>query len=183
MLAVADWAIGSDTQSARFRHEGGFIAFGESMGAATVLQYASLDPRLDAVIADCPYSSAVAELRSRLGAAMIVPGIRDLVVSAADAFCRRFEGFSLRSVNPDKAILETDVPMLFIHGLEDGFVPWSMSVAMSESRKRRLPGAITELLLVSGAKHAQSIRADRSRYVEVLRDFLAEALGARARGF
>jgi uncharacterized protein len=176
LLAVADWALGNDTRSARFPHEGGFIAYGESMGAGTVLQYAPLDPRLDAVIADCPYSSAVGELRARLGASLVPPGVRDLVILVADAFCRALEGFSLRDVNPEASILETEVPILFVHGLEDGFVPWSMSVAMSESRKRRLPNAITELLLVPGAKHAQSIRADRSRYVEVLRDFLAEAL-------
>jgi pimeloyl-ACP methyl ester carboxylesterase len=179
LLAVADWALGSDSSPARFPHEGGFVAYGESMGAGTVLQYAALDPRLDAVIADCPYSSAVGELRARLGAALVPPGVKALVVLVADAFCRRLEGFSLKDVSPETAILETEVPILFVHGLEDGFVPWSMSVAMSESRKRRLPDAITELLLMPGAKHAQSIKADRSRYVEVLRDFLAEALKAK----
>jgi uncharacterized protein len=147
LKAVADWCL------ARFAHEGGFVVFGESMGAATVLQYAPLDPRLDAVIADCPYSSATAELEHRLKAAMVPPGFRALVVLAADAFCRRLEGFSLRDADPSRSILETDLPILFIHGLEDRYVPWRMSVVMAETRRRRLPRAATELLLVPGARH------------------------------
>jgi pimeloyl-ACP methyl ester carboxylesterase len=170
LKSVADWAL------SRFPHGGGFAVFGESMGAATVLQYASLDPRLDAVIADCSYSSAVDELKYRLKSAMVPPGIRGLVVRVADAFCRRLEGFSLRYADPARAILETEVPMLFIHGLEDRYVPWSMSVVMAETRRRRLSEAVTELLLMPGAKHAQSIRADRGRYADALRDFLEAAL-------
>jgi len=170
LLAVADWALG------RFPSDGGFIVFGESMGAATVLQYAPLDPRLDAVIADCPYSSALGELKYRLRAVAVPPGLCSLVALVADALCRKLEGFSLRDANPEAAILETEVPILFIHGLEDRYVPYSMSLLMAESRKRKLPGAITELLLVPGARHAQSIRADKEIYAERLREFLGAAL-------
>jgi uncharacterized protein len=173
LKAVADWAL------ARFPHEGGFVAFGESMGAASVLQYAPLDPRLDAVIADCPYSSAVAELDHRLRASMVPPGFRRLVILAADAFCRRLEGFSLREADPGQAILETGIPIFFIHGLDDSYVPWRMSVVMAETRRRRLPDAITELLLVPGARHVASVSADRPRYTAALREFLKEALADR----
>jgi pimeloyl-ACP methyl ester carboxylesterase len=184
LKAVADWAFArfARGQSAGGRDAGSrsssthFVVFGESMGAAAVLQYAPLDPRLDAVIADCPFSSAIDELKYRLKSAMVPPGIRALVVLVADAFCRRLEGFSLREADPSRAILETDIPILFIHGLEDRYVPWRMSVVMAETRRRRLPDAVTELLLMPGAKHAASIRADRARYAEALSDFLEEAL-------
>ncbi len=183
LKAVADWSF------ARFGRgvdgSGGagvplasprFIAFGESMGAATVLQYAPLDPRLDAVIADCPYSSAIGELDHRLKAAMVPPPFRSLVIRVADALCVRYEGFSLRDADPSRAILETNIPMLFIHGLEDRYVPWRMSVVMAETRRRRLPKAVTELLLVPGAKHGGSLAADRERYAEAVRGFLESAL-------
>ena len=185
LKAVADWAFARFAGGDRGRAAGGgggptpFVVFGESMGAATVLQYAPLDPRLDGVIADCPFSSALAELDSRLKAVMVPPGIRSLVLLAADAFCRRLEGFSLREADPARAILETEVPILFIHGLEDRYVPWRMSVVMAETRRRRLPGAVTELLLMPGARHAASIRADRPRYEEAIRDFLEIALAER----
>jgi uncharacterized protein len=180
LRAVADWAFdrfgGARSAGKAADARPRFVVFGESMGAATVLQYAPLDPRLDAVIADCPFSSAVAELEYRLKSVMVPPGIRRLVALAADAFCRRLEGFSLREADPARAILETDVPILFIHGLEDRYVPWRMSVVMAETRRRRLPDALTELLLVPGARHAASIRADKARYAEALRDFLEAAL-------
>jgi pimeloyl-ACP methyl ester carboxylesterase len=177
LKVVADWALGSVDGAARFPHEGGFVAFGLSMGAATVLQYAPLDPRLDAAIADCPYSSATAELEYRLKSAMVPRPFRSLVVSVADAFCRRLEGFSLSDADPSRAILETEMPIFFIHGLEDRYVPWRMSVVMAETRRRRLPEAVTELLLVPGARHADSIGVDRERYAEALMSFLSDALG------
>jgi pimeloyl-ACP methyl ester carboxylesterase len=175
LKAVADWAL------ARFA-AATFVVFGESMGAATVLQYAPLDPRIEAVIADCPFSSALGELDHRLKAAFVPKPFRALASLAADSFCRRLEGFSLAEADPSAAILDTEVPILFIHGLEDRFVPWRMSMVMAETRRRKLPKARTELLLVPGAKHASSIRADRARYAEALQSFLDEALGPASGG-
>jgi uncharacterized protein len=172
LRAVVDWAV---ARLARGR-PGALAVFGESMGAATVLQYAPLDDRLDAVIADCPYSSALGELEHRLRGSGVIPPFRGLAMRAADAICERLEGFSLREADPARAILETEVPILFVHGLEDRFVPWRMSVAMAESRRRRLPGAMTELYLVPGARHAQSIAADRPRYEARIREFLQAAI-------
>jgi pimeloyl-ACP methyl ester carboxylesterase len=181
LKAVADWSF---DRFARTRNpgEGGFVAFGESMGAATVLQYAPLDPRLDAVIADCPYSSAIGELDYRLKCAMVPKPFRSLIIRVADAICRRLEGFSLRDADPGRAVLETGVPILFIHGLEDRYVPWRMSVVMAETRRRRLPGAATELLLVPGARHGGSLGADRTRYAETLQAFLGSALAEAGAG-
>lgn len=174
LKAVADWSFATFGRGGRER----FVAFGESMGAATVLQYAPLDPRLDAVIADCPYSSAIGELDFRLKAAMVPRLFRTMIISLADAFCRRFEGFSLRDADPSRAILETGIPVMFIHGLEDRYVPWRMSVVMAETRRRRLPEAVTEMLLVPGARHAGSLDADREKYADAVRAFLDESLKA-----
>ncbi len=170
LKALADWA------ASRFAHGAGFVAFGESMGAATVLQYAPLDLRLDAVIADCPYSSALAEMRHRLARALVPPGLRGLVLRAADAICRRLHGFSLAEADSTRAILRTGVPIMLIHGLEDDYVPWRMSVIMAETRRRALPDAATELLLVPGAAHGGSLKADPSRYEGEVCAFIEESL-------
>jgi pimeloyl-ACP methyl ester carboxylesterase len=170
MKAVADWALD------RFRSSGGFVALGESMGAAAALQYAPLDPRLDAVVADCPFSSALEEMRHRLARALVVPGIRALAARAADRICVARQGFSLAEADPERAILETDVPIMLIHGLDDDFVPWRMSVVMAETRRRRLPDAPTELLLVPGARHAGSLGADPEGYERALFGFVEESL-------
>lgn len=170
LKAVADWA------ASRFPRAGGFVAFGESMGAAAVLQYAPLDPRLDAVVADCPYSSALSEMRHRLARAWVPPGARGLAVAVADAICRRLHGFSLAGADSTSAMLRTEVPIMLVHGLEDDYVPWRMSVIMAETRRRALPDAPTELLLVPGAGHGGSRKADPARYERELASFIDESL-------
>ena len=171
LKAVADWAL------SRFPHSEGFVALGVSMGAASVLQYAPLDQRLDAVIADCPFTSAASELDHRLKRTMMPFFARPAVVRIADALCRRQEGFSLYDASPERAMLETNAPILFVHGLDDDYVPWKMSVIMAETRRRRLPAASTELRLVPDAKHARSMAVDPEGYVRALREFFAQALG------
>ncbi len=170
LKAVADWALGA------FPHGGGFVVLGESMGAASALQYSGIDDRADAIVADCSFSSAFAELDHRLKRSFVPFFLRPAVVRLADMFCRRLEGFSLREASPENAVLKGAVPMLFVHGLEDDFVPWKMAVIMAESRRRRLPGALTELRLVPGARHAKSINVDPEGYRDSLRTFLSAAL-------
>ena len=173
--AVVDWALSA------FPHSGGIVVLGESMGAATVLQYAPLDSRVDAFIADCPFSSATAELDHQFRRSFVPALLRPLAIRAADLFCKRREGFSLFDANPEAAVLESEAPMLFVHGLADAYVPWRMSVAMVERRRRALPDAITELRLVPEARHARSISVDPAGYAASLNSFLAVALAARGK--
>jgi alpha-beta hydrolase superfamily lysophospholipase len=168
LKAVANWALAS------FPHDEGYVAFGISMGAATVLQYAPTDPRLDAAVADSSFRSAVAELDHRLKRGFVPFFLRPLVIRVADAICRRREGFSLYGIRPEDSILETDIPLMLIHGLADDYVPWKMSLAMAETRRRRLPEAVTELRLVPEGEHARSIKADPEGYAAALLDFVAQ---------
>ncbi|HET7838853.1 MAG TPA: alpha/beta fold hydrolase [Rectinemataceae bacterium] len=173
LKAVADWAL--DT----FAHSGGFVVLGESMGAASALQYVAIDGRADAIVADCSFSSAVAELDHRLKRSFVPFFLRPAVVMVADLFCRRLEGFSLHEASPERAVLAREVPILFVHGLDDDYVPWRMAVVMAESRRRRLSSALTELRLVPGARHAKSINVDPEGYSQSLGAFLSAALAGR----
>jgi hypothetical protein len=173
MKAVADWAL------SRFPSTEGFVAFGESMGAATALQYASLDRRLDAVIADCPYSSALDELRHRLARSFIAPGLRGLAVNTADWLCKRKDGFSLAQADCRLSIFKTPVPIMFIHGLEDDYVPWRMSATMAGQRRNALPEARTKLLLTPSARHAESIKIDPLNYEHEVFSFIDESLALK----
>ena len=106
--------------------------------------------------------------------------MRPAIVRIADAFCRRGEGFSIYDIGPDRATLETEVPILFVHGLADDYVPWKMSVVMAERRRRELPEALTVLRLVPEAKHARSIAVDPEGYVQALREFFAAVAERKA---
>jgi pimeloyl-ACP methyl ester carboxylesterase len=63
---------------------------------------------------------------------------------------------------------EIDVPILLFHGAEDDIVPVETSDALAELR----PGLVT-YHRVDDAKHLESWNLDRSRYEQLLIDFLA----------
>jgi uncharacterized protein len=177
LAAVASWA------TSRYQAEDGFVVFGLSLGAASVLQFGGLFssepgpsapacPRPDALIADCSFSSLPAALRARLRDLCVLPPLRPAVVALVSFLCRIRSGFSLRDASPEKAVLATDLPILFIHGLDDRYVPASMSVKMARRRKERLPGALTELCLIPGAGHARSLKTNPQAYEAAIFDFL-----------
>ncbi len=166
LKTVADWAL------AHYPCGDGFVVHGESLGGATVLQYAPLDSRLDAVIADCPFSSAAAELDHRLAIFLKLGFLRALVVALVDFLAKKIDGFSLFDADSSGAIVATAVPILFIHGKEDDYVPWMMSLAMAGRRRKAMPEALTEFLLVPGARHAASYNVDPAGYNKAVFGFI-----------
>ena len=137
---------------------------GESLGAATVLQYTSLPPDpfstpIAFIIADCSFTSAAKELDAQL-AALKMPKLVRLNVGCIVSFLSKIlRGFWLEDASPEKASRIFDTPVLYVHGTEDTYVPTRMSVEMYTLRGRAGKPA-TELLLVPGARHAKSYMTD-----------------------
>lgn len=172
--AAVDWS------RLRFGAELPVVLIGESMGAATVLQYAplaapALAPRsswkISAAVADCSYSSAEEELRARLAATGIPSFLARPAVPLVSALLRARRGYGLDDPSPERAVLETALPILFIHGSEDTYVPTAMSVRMAELRRAAGAGP-TELLIVEGARHAKSVLVDPTGWFAAVFNFL-----------
>ena len=72
-----------------------------------------------------------------------------------DLWCRALAGFSLKEADTRKALGSSSLPVLFLHGKEDKFVP----VSMTEENYRACRGE-KDLYLVPGAAHAQSYGTD-----------------------
>ena len=146
------------------------VLFGVSMGAATVMAAADggLPRQVEAIVADCGYSRPLDEIRCGLRF-MKVP--RFPVIQIGSLWCRLLGHFDPRSPGAIDALARTDVPVLFIHGDRDTFVPTTMSrddfEACTSPTKR--------LLIVPGADHAGSYLTDPDLYETTLADFLAEA--------
>lgn len=143
---------------------------GESLGAATALQCCGLeasqlrDPP-SFVIADCPFSCIADELDYRLSKLGMPRLLRKPVGICVSLVARFARGFSLEVASPKKSICSSDIPVLFVHGIEDSYVPCMMSIAMYN--ERIVAGKIaTELLLVPGAKHAKSVMIDPKLWEE-----------------
>lgn len=139
---------------------------GVSMGATTVLLAAGqeLPACVKGVIADCGFTSPhaiwkhVAERNLHLNYA--------LHQSWVDWLCRRRLQMELGSASTVDALRACRVPVLFIHGSDDSFVP----VEMTYENYKACAGP-KELLIVPGAGHAVSYLTEKERYERALMDF------------
>jgi pimeloyl-ACP methyl ester carboxylesterase len=150
------------------------VLVGISMGAATVLLTSEMElpPSVKGVIADCPYSRAcdiIKLVAKRMGfpSGMVYPFIRlgGLI----------FGRFDIEKAAPIDAIGRSRLPILLIHGEDDGFVPKAMSDALHAEAKRT--GRRIRYLTFPGADHGMSYIVDTDRYEGEIRSFLRETVG------
>lgn len=159
-----------------------FGLVGESLGAAAALQCAALvstdsQSSIGFVIADCPFTSILDELDARLATMGLARCLRHPVETCVSILAKLARGFRLKDASPLDAILASDVPTLLIHGMEDIYVPFSMSVKMYNERMKAGKVA-TELLLVPGARHAKSYMTNPGLWETKAFEFIGKHAGA-----
>jgi fermentation-respiration switch protein FrsA (DUF1100 family) len=140
---------------------------GESMGAAIVLQYAAIDRRVAFVVADCPFASAQEEFTYRLNADYHLPGL--IMIPLAGWITKIRTGFKYSDAAPVEAVRDMKIPVLFIHGAEDTYIPPSASQTLYEAKPDP-----KYLWLVPGARHADAWATDPEQYDIHIGEFLAE---------
>ena len=139
---------------------------GVSMGASTVLMTAGMDlpANVCGIMADCGYTSADAiwhhVARHNLHISYGIHG------PAADALCRKRLRIGTRDYSTLDAMAECEVPVLFIHGTADSFVPVSMTYENYQAC-----AAPKALLVVPGAEHGMSYCRDKAAYEKAMKDF------------
>ncbi len=158
--------------------EGAFVGVhGESMGGATVLLAACMEEPPDFAVADCPYADLTEEAAYDLRVLCRLPAWPFIPV--ASLLMRLRAGFFFSAVSPLREIEARgglpEVPVLFIHGMEDKLIPYAASEKLYAAKRGR-----KALCLVEGAGHARSIVRARARYSETLYAFLDEFVGEPA---
>lgn len=152
----------------RFGPDVKIILTGISMGASTVLMAAGrpLPANVIGVIADCGYSSPkeIIQIVIRKMGLPVKPSYPFVKLAA-----RLYGGFRLESYSPMEAVKQSTVPIIFIHGQDDDFVPCRMSEQMYEACTAR-----KRLLTIPGAGHGLACLADPEGYYQALREFFAE---------
>lgn len=143
--------------------------YGVSMGGATVLMMSDKinDPAVKGVIADCSYTSAWDEFSYQLKTSFHLPNFP--MLHTCNLICRLICGYDFRDASPVKAVSNSSLPVLFIHGAADDFVPKFMQdelYAVCPTRK--------EKLTVDGAVHARSYYTDPAAYESAMESFIAE---------
>lgn len=152
------------------------VLMGISMGAATVLMASELDlpENVRGIIADCPYTSPGAII-GKVGEDMGLPAAGVTLAAALGA--RLFGHFSLDSASAVSAVRRAKVPILLIHGEDDGFVPCAMGREIAAANPEKI-----ELATFPGAHHGTSYLADTERYTRIVRAFCERVLGGSAGG-
>lgn len=143
VLDARDLAAVVDALAARGPGVGRVGALGISYGAATAIEWAGRDARVERVVAIAPFASL----------AEVVPGyapvpLPDLFVACAIARAGAMGGFNPAEASPRAAIARTAAAVLLFHGTADERIP------PRHSQELLAAGAgHTELVLVDGATH------------------------------
>jgi len=145
---------------------------GISMGAAAVMMVggeADLPEHVRAIVEDCGYTSVHDEFSFQLRHRMRLPVWP--ILPLTDAYCRCKAGYGFREASALKQVQKIRLPILFIHGEEDDFVPTYMARELYEA----CPSQAKELYLVPGAAHACAYAQDQARYEARVRALLQAA--------
>lgn len=147
------------------------VLSGLSMGASTVLYLADkcLPDNVRGIIADCGFTSPKDILSSVFRSVTHLPAMPSVVIAEICARC--FAGFSLWECDTRRSLSAARIPVLMIHGNEDGFVPCDMSRQGYEACTGE-----KQLLIVEGADHGVSYLVDPDRYKEIVNSFLDKKL-------
>lgn len=163
-LAWVDYAVerfGADTE---------IMLYGISMGATTVLMASALPlpPNVKGIVADCPYSSPSAIIKSVCKKMHYPP---DLAYPFILLGAWLFGHFHLNATTAAEAVQQARVPILIIHGEADGFVPAAMSEEVSLACPERV-----QRFTFPGADHGISYLVDEKRYRKLVAGFVKSCL-------
>lgn len=151
----------------RFDKQKQILLYGVSMGATTVLMTSAFPDVADsvkAVIADCAFTSPYDVFKHILKRDYHMPEFP--IMNINNAMCRKKVGYGFDDYSTLDALRDTDIPILFIHGKEDTFVP----VWMTEKNYRTCYSE-KEIMLVDNAGHAASYFENPPAYEERIKAF------------
>lgn len=139
---------------------------GVSMGAATVLMTAGLElpENVRGIVADCGFTSPNAIWRHVAKNNLHMNyGIRAGVL---DTFCHKKIQLKTGDYSTLQAMQHCKIPVMFVHGTKDHFVPVEMTYENYEAC-----AAPKRLLIVPGADHGMCYFMEKERYEKMLTEF------------
>lgn len=158
-----DWVIkecGEDVQ---------IMLHGTSMGGATVLMTSGLElpSQVKGIVSDCGFTSPKEVFTHVLNDMYHLPAFP--AIQGADILNKRLAGYGMDECNAKNEVKKAKVPILFIHGSNDTFVPCKMCHEIydnCQSPKKKL--------IIEGAAHAESYYKEMELYENALTEFAQE---------
>ena len=164
-LDLIDWTalmvkeLGPDTE---------VVYHGLSMGAATVLMASGeeeIPHQVKAIIADSPYASVYQLFKYQMNRMFYLPAFP--LLDSTSLITKIRAGYSFRSASALKEVEKTNVPILYIHGESDTFVPAKMAEELYQHTSSE-----AELLLISDANHGEAFALAEDEYKMKINQFL-----------
>lgn len=163
-LDYVDWVnriiekYGDDTE---------IIMHGVSMGAATVLMASGeeLPDNVKAIVADSPYTSVKDLFSYQMKRMFHIPAFP--ILPSTSAVTKMKAGYSLSEASALDQVKKADVPILYIHGNVDTFVPTKMTKKLYENTNSE-----AEMITVDDAGHGEAFVTAKEKYIEKLNEFL-----------
>lgn len=146
------------------------ILTGISMGASTVCIAAGnkLPENVVGVLADCGFSSAK-EIIKEVIRKLKLPA--DLLYPVIKLSAKIFGRFDLEETSAKEALKNCKIPVLFIHGDSDNFVPAYMSQINFDAC-----ASAKRVIFVEGAGHGEAYLKDEQKYLSYLADFFSQSI-------
>lgn len=147
--------------------DGVVYATGVSMGASTVLMAAGLElpDNVKGIIADCGFTSPAEIIKKVMKTDMKLPLFP--IYYTTRVMTRAFAGFDFEEYSAVTAVKNCKIPILFLHGKNDGFVPFSMGEEIYNAT-----GGEKQAVWVENADHGCSFLVDREGCTNALSCFL-----------
>ena len=133
---------------------------GESLGAATSVAVLQYKPEVDFVVADCGFSNIKEVLMGK-------GNLPSWMIDMVSLFAKLHYGYGYGEMRPVDCLSENQVPICFIHGSEDTFIPPKHSEEMKAATK-----GYSELHIIDGASHAQSVLVNPGEYKKIVELFI-----------
>ena len=156
-MEVANEIFGDNTQ---------MVVHGISMGGATTMMVSG-EPQPEYVkcfIDDCGYTSVWDQFGKELKEQFDLSEFPLMYISSW--LCGLKNGWTFQEASALEQVAKCHLPMLFIHGEKDDYVPTWMVYKLYETKPEP-----KELWVVPGADHARSYLLNRKEYTEKVRQF------------
>jgi len=137
------------------------------MGSATVLMTSgeNLPKQVKAVIADCGYTSAKDILTYQLKRMYHLPSFP--IIQSTSLLTKIRAGYFFEEASALEQVKKTKLPIFFIHGDSDTFVPVKMVYDLYEAANGE-----KELYIVPNAEHGNAYDAEPNVYEDKVTHFL-----------
>ena len=142
------------------------LLHGTSMGGSTVLMASGLElpPQVKGIVSDCAFTSPKYVFTHVLHTMYHLPAFP--MIQIADRVNKEKAGYGLDECNAAREVQKATVPILFIHGEADTFVPCRMCKEIYENC-----ASPKQILTIPGAAHAESYYKDTAAYEQALDTF------------